>query len=203
MEDIAVYRALQEHMDKTPFGFPSTESGSDIRLLKQLFTPEEALIATYLTYSTYPIDDLDTIHSRIKSTDITIEDLEEVLDKMVGKGLLHFKSEGGKKFYNNAQWIVGIYEFQVERLTKELLNAIGDYHNEAYTRVPSASQLTQLRVIPVQKSFTPDSPVAHYDDIRKLTESADGPFMVAKCICREAYALKDDPCKVTDREETC
>ncbi|MHA2072956.1 MAG: ATP-binding protein, partial [Candidatus Thorarchaeota archaeon] len=186
-----------------PIGFPPAESGADIRLLKQLFTPEEALIATHLTYSTYPTDDLETIYGRMKSIDITIEALEEVLDRMASKGLLHFKVEGGKKFYNNANWIVGIYEFQVNRLTKEFLQAVGEYDQEAYGKAFIKAKPTQLRVIPVQKSFTPQSPVAQYDDIREIIESAEGPFVAISCICRQSHALRDDPCKVTEREETC
>jgi NAD-dependent dihydropyrimidine dehydrogenase PreA subunit len=201
--DEAVYRALQEHLDKTPLGFPSAESGADIRLLKMLFTPEEALIATSLTYSTYPTEDLETIFEKVKHTGVTLEVLENILDRMVGKGLLHFKTEGGKKYYNTANWIVGMYEFQVNKLTLDFLEATNEYNHEAYGRAFYASQPTQLRVIPVQKSFTPESPVAQYDNIRNLIETADGPFMVANCICRQSHALRDDPCKVTDREETC
>ncbi len=37
-EDSGVYRQLQEHMDKMPIGFPATESGIELDLLKQLFS---------------------------------------------------------------------------------------------------------------------------------------------------------------------
>jgi Pyruvate/2-oxoacid:ferredoxin oxidoreductase delta subunit len=203
LEDDALYRALQVHLDKTPMGFPPAESGADIRLLKHLFTPEEARIATYLTYSTYAVDDLDTIYRRMEPTDTSIEALEEVLDGMASKGLLYFKSEGGKKFYNNANWVVGIYEYQVDRLSKEFLQAVGEYNTEAFGKSFFSAKPTQLRVIPIQKSITPESPVAQYDDIRTLVESAEGPFVAINCICRQSHALRGDPCKVTEREETC
>jgi len=48
VETIDVYRKLQQHIDKRmPVGFPQSESGTDIKILKNLFTPEEASI-TYL-----------------------------------------------------------------------------------------------------------------------------------------------------------
>ena len=58
-ENVEIYRQLQEHLDKMPIGFPKAKSGSDIRLLKHLFTPEEAKIAipvsyTHLTLPTTP-----------------------------------------------------------------------------------------------------------------------------------------------------
>jgi hypothetical protein len=43
-----VYRDLQKFLDTTAAGgFPPTKSVSDIRLLKRLFTPDEARIATF------------------------------------------------------------------------------------------------------------------------------------------------------------
>jgi hypothetical protein len=44
-----VYRKLAEHLDKLPGGFRPSETGADIRLLKGLFTPQEAEYATHLT----------------------------------------------------------------------------------------------------------------------------------------------------------
>jgi len=44
------YIALQRHLDRQPVGFPATKSGSEIKILKRIFTPQEAEIATCLTY---------------------------------------------------------------------------------------------------------------------------------------------------------
>ena len=44
-----VFHDLQRHLDTSPVGFPPTESGAEIRLLKHLFTPMEAEIATSLS----------------------------------------------------------------------------------------------------------------------------------------------------------
>ena len=40
-----VYRRLQKHLDELPIGFPATESGVELRILRTLFTPEEAEVA--------------------------------------------------------------------------------------------------------------------------------------------------------------
>ena len=63
-ESLDVYRALQEHLDKAPVGFPATESGIEIRILKQLFTPEEARITTKLSHMPDP---LKKIYRKFKS----------------------------------------------------------------------------------------------------------------------------------------
>lgn len=45
-----VYRKLQQHIDeRMPVGFPPSDSGADIRILKSLFTPEEASLTLNLS----------------------------------------------------------------------------------------------------------------------------------------------------------
>jgi hypothetical protein len=56
-----VYRRLQEHLDNMPVGFPATESGIELRILRRLFTPDEAEIALLLSAVPEP---LHRIHRR-------------------------------------------------------------------------------------------------------------------------------------------
>ena len=44
-----VYRRLQERLDDLPVGYPATASGVELRILKRLFTPEEAEVALALS----------------------------------------------------------------------------------------------------------------------------------------------------------
>ena len=44
-----LYVRLQKHLDRQAVGFPATKSGVEIRILKHIFTPEEARIATCLS----------------------------------------------------------------------------------------------------------------------------------------------------------
>ena len=43
-----VYEALAGHLDSLPTGFPRTETGIELRILRRLFTPEEADFAVHL-----------------------------------------------------------------------------------------------------------------------------------------------------------
>ncbi|MHA2322159.1 MAG: hypothetical protein ACXACG_10945 [Candidatus Thorarchaeota archaeon] len=76
-----VYRRLQEHFDRFPLRFPATESGVEIRLLKHLFTPEEAEIALAINcgypglFDTY--ESLEVIVSRIKNLGYSSEEIEK------------------------------------------------------------------------------------------------------------------------------
>ncbi|MFX1514657.1 MAG: 4Fe-4S ferredoxin, partial [Promethearchaeota archaeon] len=44
----AIYEELRQQIDIMPVGLPPTESGVEIRILKHLFTPEDAQIALHL-----------------------------------------------------------------------------------------------------------------------------------------------------------
>ena len=44
-----VYEKLAQHLDNLPAGFPRTDSGVEMRILKRLFSPVEADVATKLT----------------------------------------------------------------------------------------------------------------------------------------------------------
>jgi NAD-dependent dihydropyrimidine dehydrogenase PreA subunit/DNA-binding transcriptional ArsR family regulator len=202
-EEVDPCRALQKHLDSMPVGFPQTKSGVEIRILKRLFTAEEARIAIYLKYSTTPSETLKEIFDRTRSLGITKNQLEQNLDKMAEKGLILSKRDGEEKYYSNAQWVIGIYELQVNKMTPELFSDIIDYNIEAFGRELFYSPLPQLRVIPVEKSITPEHGIARYDDVKELVAASDGPFMVANCVCRQAMDIVDSPCKATDRRETC
>jgi len=45
MEGNELYRALQRHLDRMPVGYPLSESGVELRILRQLLTPDEARVA--------------------------------------------------------------------------------------------------------------------------------------------------------------
>jgi len=44
-----IYRRLARHLDELPAGFPATKDGVELRILKRLFTPEEAELALHTT----------------------------------------------------------------------------------------------------------------------------------------------------------
>ena len=87
LEYMKIYRKLQEHLNKLPIGFPPTKSGVELKLLQYLFTPKEAKVATKLSF-TY--ETLNTIYERIDDPDMSIEELEEILEKSIQKGSIHY-----------------------------------------------------------------------------------------------------------------
>jgi len=100
-----IYRNLQKHIDKLPIGFQSTEPGVEIRILKHLFTPEEAALATQLSETP---ESLVRIHKRIiKKNQMPIGELEQMLDRMVKRGVIWVIEKSNQKLY-------GIIPFAIE-----------------------------------------------------------------------------------------
>jgi electron transport complex protein RnfB len=58
-----IYRDLQKWLERLPSGYLPTKSGSDIRLLKHWYTPEEAKLAMQLSMRLEP---LKRIYNRVK-----------------------------------------------------------------------------------------------------------------------------------------
>lgn len=197
---VDVYRKLQIHLDKMPIGFPSTKSGLDLKILKKLFNPEQALMATKLDWKWKSLGD---IFRNIEGLKYSLEDLELFLDKMVAAGTLNFKRENGKKLYANAPMMVGMYEYQLSHLTKDLVKDFFHYIKEAFGYEVMRTKISQLRTIPIEQSLSPEIGVLTYENFRKIIDNTRGPIGVTECICKVGRDLTGKPCKVTERRELC
>lgn len=200
-----IYRKLQRHLDNMPVAFPESESGVDIKLLKHFFTPEEAKIALELSALPEP---LERIYKRLKNTGISINDLENILDNLTEKGSilggkLH-EGRGTRKHYSKAPLVIGMYELQAGRLTKELETDFQKYLVvDKYYKVLHSKKTSQMRTIPVNKGVNIEKYVDSYDNVKELVQNTDRPIAVIECICRSGKDLLEEPCKHSDIRETC
>jgi len=194
-----LYRKLQRHLDRMPVGFPATESGVEIRILKHLFTPEQAEIALELSAIPEP---LATVHRRFGSR-MAIEDLRGALDRMADGGLIERIPVREEMRYGKSIFVVGMYERQLARLTPEFERDSRQYFEEAFGRAFNTEKTTQLRTVPVNTTIIPDYNVATYDDIREFVRTSDGPFGTMSCICRHGKELMGGSCRQTKLLENC
>jgi len=196
-----VYIKLQKHLDKQAVGFPATRSGAEIKLLKHIFTPDEAEIACCLSYKFEP---LETIFNRTVHLVDSLEELEKGLDLILKKGGIESKFKDGILHYCNAPLVVGMYEFQGNRLTSEFLEDFNKYTSDKKFGIEFlGTKLPQMRTIPVAKSIHPQHNVSTFDEVMPLLQQAEAPFAILECICRKKKSIEGGTCKVTDRQETC
>jgi Pyruvate/2-oxoacid:ferredoxin oxidoreductase delta subunit len=202
MKDEAdVYRRLQRSLDELPVAFPATESGVELRILRRLFTPEEAEVA--LALSAVP-ETAEKIAHRLPGR--AAGELEPVLDRMVEKGAIfggRAMERQGKKRYSRAPLVIGMYENQVDRLTKEMQQDFEQYTREGFASALLDTKTKQMRTIPVNARFVPDRLVGRYDDARKLVEEGRGPWAARNCVCRQGHDLLGEPCKQTASRRVC
>ncbi len=196
-----VYVKLQKHLDNQAVGFPATRSGVEIKILKHIFTPGEAGIACCLSYKFEP---LDTIFNRAGQRVASPEELEKHLDRIQKKGGIESKIKNGKMHYCNAPLVVGMYEFQLNRLTPEFIKNFNEYTSDKKFGLAFLStKLPQMRTIPVAKSIHPQHNVSTFDEVMTLLQQAEKPFAIFECICRKKKSLEGKTCEITDRKETC
>lgn len=196
-----VYIKLQKHLDNQAVGFPATRSGVEIKILKHIFTPQEAEIVSYLNYKPQP---LQTIFGRVEHLVETPAELEKLLDRIQKKGGIESKIKNGLTHYCCAPLVVGMYEFQLGRLTPEFLKDFNEYtSNKKFGIEFLSTELPQMRTIPVSKSIHPQHNVSTFDEVTSLLQQAEEPFAIIECICRKKKEMEGHACNVTDRKETC
>ncbi|MCD4721170.1 MAG: 4Fe-4S binding protein [Desulfobacula sp.] len=200
-KDEKVYRNLQKHLDSQAVGFPATSTGVEIRVLKHIFSPRQAKIAICLNYKPEP---LEIIYKRAQSLVESSNELSDILDAIEKKGGIEAWEKGKKRYYCNAPFVVGMYEFQLGKLTPESIKDFDEYFSDRKFGVEFLStELPQMRTIPIAKSISIKSHVSTFDEVAALLKKSDTALAICECICRQKKDLQGKPCQVTDRKETC
>lgn len=201
-----VYRKLREEINKMPIPFPETASGVELNLLKYLFTPAEAEIA--LNLNILP-ETINRIHKRVQKSGIKITqmELEKTLDNLVNKGAIMggraFESKGKGKQYSMAQLAVGMFEFQVGRLTKDYVHDFEQYTKERFQKEMFKAKTLQLRAIPIGQSLTPEMRIEPYNDMKKYVAGIRDDIAVQNCVCRESEDVIGVSSRHPELRETC
>ena len=181
-----IFEKLREQLDQYSIGYPSTESGVEIEILRKLFTEEAAEM--YLQLSLM----METPTDVAKRTGQDPDHVANLLEEMAENGLIFRVRKGDAPKYGAAPYVVGIYEYQLKTMDRELAQLMDDYFNEAFAGEVS-KQVVPLRTIPVNQAIDVAWPVVPYDDAREIIKTKDR-LAVAKCICRVQQGLLDQAC---------
>jgi ferredoxin len=181
-----VYEKLATHLDRLPAGFPKTESGVELRILRRLFSPEEASLAQLLTLKPEPAESL----AARSGLDPAV--LGPKLEEMSRKGLIFRLRKGPETRYMAAQFVVGIWEYHVNDLDPQLIRDMNEYIPHFFTR--SYLQGTpQLRTIPVPGAVHAGQAIMPYEQARHIITAQDK-IVVAPCICRKEHTMAGHGC---------
>jgi len=181
-----VYEGLANHLDRLPGGFPRTESGVEMRILKRLFSPEEASVACNLRGMPEPVERI------ARRAGLPPEELAEKLSTMSRKGLIYRADTPDGPRYMAAQYVVGIWEYHVNDLDPELIKDMNEYLPHLIDPFLKL-QTKQMRTIPIGASVDGQGSVMPYEEARKLIEKQKK-IVVAPCICRREHSMMGKGC---------
>lgn len=180
------YRLLAERLDALPNGFPATEDGSEIALLKWLFTPEEAALAVHLRMTR---ETPAQIAGRIGGDP---KELRLMLKNMAKKGLIAAGRAEGGFGYGLMPFAVGIYEMQFDRIDAEMARLFENYYQKAFGQLMTIQPQVH-RVIPVDESVSIGMEIRPYESAADIVNNAKA-WGVVDCLCRKQQALIGKPC---------
>jgi ferredoxin len=182
----AIYLKLAQTLDTLPNGFPSTESGIEIRLLKKIFRPGDAELFRDLRLN------FETAAQIAERTGRPLEGLEAHLTEMGDRGQIFAVELGGVKLFKMVPWAFGIYEFQLPHMDRELAEMCEEYM-PVFGRQFFSTQPQLMQVVPVEKEIRARQEALPYERVSNIIENSQS-FAVFDCVCKKEQALLDKPC---------
>ena len=182
-----VYQKLRERLDDMAVGFPATESGVEMRILKKLFS--EAQAELFVKLRPLPESPQD-IAERL---DVDADSLADQLEEMAKKGLVFRVRKGGNVRYAAVPYVVGIFEFQVNHMDAEFARDHEEYFETAFRKSIQGFETPVLRTVPIDTSLVAEFPVAPFEDVLEIIDNQKT-IAIAPCVCRTTKELVDERC---------
>ena len=181
-----IYRKVAGVLDTLPNGFPATESGVEIKLLKKVFTPEQAALFCEMRLT------FETAGEIAERTGRPSEGLMEMLVSMAKAGQLFTVKLGDTHYFKMLPWVFGIYEFQGARMDREFAELHDEYF-AMFGRQFFSLRPQLMQVLPVEEKIADGENVLPYERVSSLIEAGQS-FLVNDCICKKKQAFLGRPC---------
>jgi len=193
-----LYERLAELFNRIGYGSrycPELEA-----LLKSLFNEEEARLA--LSLSPLAPEPPAKVAERLGEDP---DRIAAILDDMAGKGLIYCNQRGDEKWYKTIQLVPGIFELQfmkgeVTPRAKELARLFDAYFHaprEESEPIQAEGGISFARVIPIEKTVSPQVDVFPYEEVGKYIDKAET-ITASVCYCRHEQRLLDRGCEYPD-----
>lgn len=170
--DQDVYERLSAFLDRQPARFPATDTGVELKILKKLFTPEEAEMATVLHMFPEPASEI------AGRCGIPEAEAAASLESMARKGLIFKLKDGDRVYFQAMGFLIGIHECNLERMDREMAELLEEY-------LPYMKHISgEFRVVPVNTAIETKKSIASYDRARELVKGQDR-IVELPCICRK------------------
>ncbi|MFZ2632997.1 MAG: hypothetical protein WA081_06085 [Desulfosalsimonadaceae bacterium] len=182
-----IFRQLQERLDKFSVGFPATESGIEIKILKSLFSEKDAAMSLNLS----PIlETPDAIAARLGQP---VDETAASLEDMANRGLIFRLKKNDAAKFGAIPFVHGVFEFQVKRLDKDFARMVEEYFESGFYHSMAKNAEGFLRTIPIQHSLDTTQQIAAYDNAVAILKNQKL-IVVTDCICRKQKQTVDKGC---------
>lgn len=181
------YDRLRRRLDDFSSGYPRTAGGVEIRILKRLFSEEEADLFLHL----YPL--LETAAEVAGRLNRDPDETGRILASMAKKGLLFRLQRSGRPRYCAIPFVPGIYDFQVRAMDRTFAQQVEAYTQAGFGKTIQGYQTPILRTIPVNRRLVARWPIAPFEDALGIID-AQRTIAVAPCICRTKSGLLNGGC---------
>lgn len=181
-----IYRRLAKVLETLPNGFPETESGIEIRLLKKIFRPEDVELFCDLRLQ------FETAQQIAERTGRSPVGLEEHLTQMWQRGQIFGADIGGVRIFKMVPWAFGIYEFQLPHLDREMAQMCEEYM-PVFGKQFFENKPQLMLVVPVEKEIQATHEALPYEKVSTIIGNGKS-FLVQDCICKKEQGLMDNPC---------
>ncbi len=182
-----IYERLRARLDEMATGYPATASKVEIRLLKRLFSEDEA--GLFLQLSPFLEAPADVAKRLNRDPDA----LGVQMEQMARKGLLFRKRKGDSVRYAVIPYVVGIYEFQLGRMDEGFARDHEEYFETAFGRTIQSFKTPVMRTIPINRQLVADYPVVPLEDVLQIIADQEK-IAVAACVCRTTTRLAGKAC---------
>ncbi|MFX1281670.1 MAG: 4Fe-4S binding protein [Promethearchaeota archaeon] len=192
------YKKLREYINKNSRGFPETSSGVGVKILKRLFSEEDAKIILRLK----PSQERETADQIAKRTGLDKNTVEKELESLSKKGLIFRIRRGNTTIYNLAPFMIGLYEYSVQVIDEDLAKLYREYFDSKYIYELAKYNIPGFKVIPIEETIEPDTVLVPYQKLKQSIKDARI-ISVADCICRIESRLTGNSCIKEYPMETC
>jgi ferredoxin len=193
-----VYKKLADALNARSVTYPSIPCDEFYAFAKELFTPEQAEIASSMPLNPVTAEELA---DKMKGADAGR--LKKQLQGMTDKGLVRVKESDGKRYYEFMPLVPGIIELQfihgrVDERTKRLAQLLRNYaralRNIMMTTPPPVSvDMPSARKVSVEKEIYHLPTILPHDEVMKLIDTTEY-IAAGTCVCRHQGDLLDKPC---------
>ncbi|MHA2245021.1 MAG: ATP-binding protein [Candidatus Hodarchaeales archaeon] len=182
------FEKLAKTLNKIPNGFTNTKDDIHLKVLKWIFTEDEADLASKMKLMGETLEELS---SRL---DIAIEGgLGDKLEKMVKKGqILGINTSTGRR-YALMPYIVGIYEEQLDRMDQEFAQIHEDYMEKHEENGLFDTEPPIFKVIPIKRVIKTELTIYPYEIAEVLIKRSKS-WGVRECVCKKQQNLLGKPC---------